>query len=98
MDDERSPFLPDVPSVKELGMPLVYGAWRGIAAPKDTPQEIIDILGNAFRQVIQSEAIIEQFANAGLPISFVSAEDFHAYIQADYENVKGIMHLLDEDE
>ena len=34
MADGRDPRLPNVPTFKEKGIPLEYGAWRGIAGPK----------------------------------------------------------------
>ena len=42
---ERSPLLPDVPTMQEAGVPgYVYYTWFGLWAPKDTPQPIIDKL------------------------------------------------------
>jgi tripartite-type tricarboxylate transporter receptor subunit TctC len=42
---ERSPLLPDVPTVAEAGVPgYVYYTWFGLWAPKDTPQPIVDKL------------------------------------------------------
>src|SRR3546814_12705559 len=37
--DERHPQLPDVPTFKELGIDMSSGAYRGVAAPKSTPEE-----------------------------------------------------------
>ena len=42
---ERSPLLPDVPTMQEAGVPgYVYYTWFGLWAPKDTPQPIVDKL------------------------------------------------------
>ncbi len=38
--DERHPQFPDVPTFKELGFDLVGGAYRGVAVPKSTPEDI----------------------------------------------------------
>lgn len=38
--EERHPKYPDVPTFKELGFDLVSGAYRGIAVPKSTPEDI----------------------------------------------------------
>ena len=38
--EERHPRFPDVPTFKELGFDLVSGAYRGIAVPKSTPEEV----------------------------------------------------------
>ncbi|HDM75446.1 MAG TPA: tripartite tricarboxylate transporter substrate binding protein, partial [Deltaproteobacteria bacterium] len=44
MADKRDPRFPDVPTLKELGINWSAGTWRGLAAPKGTPKEIINIL------------------------------------------------------
>ncbi|MCG8510041.1 MAG: tripartite tricarboxylate transporter substrate binding protein [Rhodospirillales bacterium] len=38
--EERHPRYPDVPTFKELGFDLVSGAYRGIAVPKSTPEDV----------------------------------------------------------
>jgi tripartite-type tricarboxylate transporter receptor subunit TctC len=40
--DKRSPTMPDVPTLKELGIDVVAHAWWGILAPAGTPKPIID--------------------------------------------------------
>jgi tripartite-type tricarboxylate transporter receptor subunit TctC len=40
--DKRSPTMPDVPTLKELGLDVVAHAWWGILAPAGTPKPIID--------------------------------------------------------
>src|SRR6202012_2245367 len=42
---ERSPLLPDVPTVEEAGVPgYVYYTWFGLWAPKGTPQPVVEKL------------------------------------------------------
>lgn len=38
--EERHPLFPDVPTFKEKGIDLVDGAYRGVAVPKATPDEV----------------------------------------------------------
>jgi tripartite-type tricarboxylate transporter receptor subunit TctC len=40
--DKRSHTMPDVPTLKELGVDVVAHAWWGILAPAGTPKPIID--------------------------------------------------------
>lgn len=49
--EERVEVLPDTPTFKELGYDIVGGAFRGVAAPKGTPQAIVDKLAKAFTDV-----------------------------------------------
>ena len=48
--DERFELFPDVPTVKEQGIPFSMGMWRGLAAPKGTPPEVIKTLHDAFKK------------------------------------------------
>ena len=49
--EKRLPSIPDVPTLKELGVDLVEGSYRGYLAPKGTPKEIIDILADGLEKV-----------------------------------------------
>src|SRR5690242_11172235 len=50
--DRRSHTMPDVPTLKELGVDVVANAWWGILAPAGTPKPIIDKMVSQLRQVI----------------------------------------------
>jgi putative tricarboxylic transport membrane protein len=49
--DKRLASLPDVPTLKELGVNFVEGSYRGYLAPKGTPAEIIAILADGLEKV-----------------------------------------------
>ncbi|MFL6796624.1 MAG: Bug family tripartite tricarboxylate transporter substrate binding protein [Xanthobacteraceae bacterium] len=50
---ERSPKLPDVPTVIEVGFPYLQGTfWLGVVAPAGTPGDIIKKLNAAFRESV----------------------------------------------
>ncbi len=49
--EKRLVSIPDVPTLKELGINLVEGSYRGYLAPKGTPKEIIDILADGLEKV-----------------------------------------------
>src|SRR5690606_8451742 len=49
--EERHPKYPDVPTFKELGFDLVSGAYRGIAVPKSTPEDIRKKLSDMIGQI-----------------------------------------------
>jgi tripartite-type tricarboxylate transporter receptor subunit TctC len=40
----RSPYLPDVPTLKEAGVDVEADAWNGLIAPGNTPKLIIDAI------------------------------------------------------
>ncbi len=51
--DRRSHTMPDVPTLKELGVDVVAHAWWGILAPAGTPRPIVDKLGLELQKVIK---------------------------------------------
>jgi len=50
--DRRSHTMPDVPTLKELGIDVVANAWWGILAPAGTPKPIVDKMVRELRTVI----------------------------------------------
>ena len=60
---ERSPLLPDVPTVEEAGVPgYVYYTWFGLWAPKGTPQPIIDKLYAEIKKAQATPAVKDRIA------------------------------------
>jgi tripartite-type tricarboxylate transporter receptor subunit TctC len=73
---QRSPLLPDVPTVEESGVPgYVYYTWFGLWAPKQTPQPIIDRLHAAVKKAIADATVTQRIAAAaGEPLDIPLAE------------------------
>lgn len=94
--DERLETLPDVPTFKELGYDFKYGAWRGIAVPKGTPQEVKDTLEEAFLGTMMSDTVIESFKKSGFPITLKNADEFGQYIMDDYKNIESMKDILSQ--
>jgi tripartite-type tricarboxylate transporter receptor subunit TctC len=62
----RSPSAPDVPTFAELGLRgLDAGLWMGLAAPKGTPQAIVDTINAALVKVMAQPALREKLAKLG---------------------------------
>lgn len=54
MAEMRHPDLPNVPTLKELGVDLDVPNWYGLFAPKGTPAQVIEKLGAASKEVMES--------------------------------------------
>jgi len=89
--EERLPYIPEIPTFKEEGVDLIWGAFRGVAAPTGTPPEVIKILHNLFKLAMEQEEYQEKMTNAGFPIVYRSSEDFKKYIHNSYEAQKGML-------
>ncbi len=67
--DERVPSLPDVPTFKELGYDLTGGAYRGIAVPSSTPEEVRQQISDLFARInTDPELVAKMEAGGFVPI------------------------------
>jgi tripartite-type tricarboxylate transporter receptor subunit TctC len=58
----RSPYLPDVPTLKEAGIDVEADAWNGLIAPGATPKPTIDKISKDVAQVIMQTGVREKLA------------------------------------
>jgi tripartite-type tricarboxylate transporter receptor subunit TctC len=72
-----------VPTLKERGIDLAIGVWRGLAAPKGTPQDVIDLLGALARKATEDPEFRETLAKANLGLAYADAGGFQKQIDAD---------------
>ena len=63
----RTPWLPQVPTTREAGMPdYEVTGWNALYAPKGTPQAVIDTLANALREVIAVPEMRKRLQDLGI--------------------------------
>lgn len=80
----RSPLLPDVPTVSEAGLPgFEAGSWYGFLAPAGTPQPIIDKINAEMVKAIHSQELRDRFAAVGAEAVGTSPTEFAAFIRAE---------------
>ena len=63
---KRSALLPKTPTVVESGVNYEVVSWNGVAAPKGTPQEVIDTMNKAMHEVLGSPELKAQFEKVGV--------------------------------
>ena len=80
---ERSKFVPDVPTLKELGFDVEYYLWVGIFAPKATPAPIVTTLRSAIKQAANSDAFKTVLANAGQELAYLDGPEFQKFWDED---------------
>ena len=80
MDTERSRFLPDVPTMPELGYPsVISSSTRGIAAPKGTPPAVIKRLEQALKKAMDDPEHVKKMEEAGLGLRVMVGEEYAKY-------------------
>jgi tripartite-type tricarboxylate transporter receptor subunit TctC len=82
---ERSPALPDVPTIAEAGV-TGYEAtsWIGMVAPAGTPQAAIDRLLGAVKSAMREKSVIDNLTAGGAEIVVSTPEEFRRQIEGDY--------------
>lgn len=91
MSKERISYIPDVPTLMEQGVNVTSGTWRGIAAPKNTPDEIVTLLGNAFDKAMASEDFKSFMAKGAMTIHNMNAAEFTQFVKDDTKSLSALM-------
>ena len=63
---ERSPFVPEVPTLKENGIDLVADAWYGMWLPAGSPQDFAQQLSTAAASALAKPEVREKLLAIGL--------------------------------
>ncbi len=82
---ERLPYLPDVPTSAEAGLPgYLMSVWIGVVAPAGTPQSVIERIHALVQSMQKDPAAQKAMAGAGLDLMTMSQPVFAAFVKADY--------------
>jgi tripartite-type tricarboxylate transporter receptor subunit TctC len=81
---ERSPVLPDLPTIDASGVPgFNVAAWGGFLVPKGTPATIIQALNDAGNQAIRSPDVIARTTATGSEVKGGTAKEFGDFIRQE---------------
>jgi putative tricarboxylic transport membrane protein len=92
--EKRLGALPDVPTFRESGIDLALSLWRGIAAPKGTPDAVIARLESAFTTAAQSVEFREFAAKLGAAVEVRRAREFDAFIAQEDRDLAALMEQI----
>jgi tripartite-type tricarboxylate transporter receptor subunit TctC len=89
MDDVRSKFLPDVPTMKELGYPTVMSnSTRGIAGPKGMSEPVVNKLREVWKKAMEDPEHVSKLENQGLAIKVMVGEEYAKYFLDTHTKAK----------
>jgi tripartite-type tricarboxylate transporter receptor subunit TctC len=81
---KRSPFMPDVPTAAESGVPgYDVSSWNGIFAPQGTPKEVVDTLNKAVAEVVAMPDVKEKFARLGVVAQGSTPDELMGRVKSD---------------
>jgi tripartite-type tricarboxylate transporter receptor subunit TctC len=84
----RSPALPEVPTMKELGYDVEFYLWVGLFAPKGTPAQVIATWRDASKKAAASEQFAAAMKNLGQDVAYLDQPEFKAFWDADAKRVE----------
>ncbi len=78
---KRLAEVPDVPTLKELGIDIVYAVNRGIVAPKGTPEAALAKLEEACAKAAKDPAVAEMMKKQGTLVEYLNRKEYAAFFQ-----------------
>lgn len=86
--------LPGVPTMKELGYNVITGSWRGIAVPKNTPEDVKKVLREAYGKAVKNPAFTKFMDERTFGIRYIDGDDFMKFMTDDSKNLTGIVDAI----
>jgi len=74
--EKRNPGIPNIPTLKELGINVVFAVERGIVAPKGTPADILAKLETACAQATKDPAFAESMKKQGTEVRYLDRKAY----------------------
>lgn len=95
MSDRPLKGFDKVPTLQERGLDVQVSVWRGLAAPKGTPDAVVDVLRGMARKTAAEEAFRAGMERAKLGLVYTEADAFAAMVQKDSEDFKRLITAMD---
>ena len=89
-DEKRSPALPDLPTMKEVGVDMVFALKRGIVAPKGTSAHAIEYWAGVFKKAAEDKGLLKQMAAKGTDIDWVGPKDYRMWAEQTYKDYEKV--------
>lgn len=89
--EKRMAVLPNVPTMKELGYPIVVGTGRGVAMPAGVPREAALTMEKMLRRAMNSKLWKDYSANNNFEENFLDGAQFRKYLDSRREEFRGFL-------
>lgn len=88
---QRSSLMPDVPTLKEVGIPLTVTIDVGLVAPKGTPSNIVQRMNEEIRKALNDPAVKQRFEGQDFEILPSTSQEFAQIIDADLQRYRKVV-------
>jgi tripartite-type tricarboxylate transporter receptor subunit TctC len=79
--EKRNPEMPNVPTLKELGVNVVYDVNRGLLAPKGTPAAVLGKLESACQAAAKEPAFADSMKKQGTEVRYMGRAEYAAWLK-----------------
>ena len=83
--DRRLPALPNVPTLTEIGYPVLALGWGGVAGPHGIPQPIVQRLTREVEHALAMTEVRERIESFGGSIQYRTPDDFARFIRGEFD-------------
>jgi tripartite-type tricarboxylate transporter receptor subunit TctC len=89
--EKRLPALPNVPTFKEAGVPMVASAWYGLMLPAHAPREIVMRLNTEVNRILKTPEIHDRLIGMGAEVWGGSPEEYAKFNAAEVKRYEAIV-------
>lgn len=90
----RLPSMPEVPSLRELGVPISYSQWSGLFVPAGTPEAVVARLRQAARAAVSDARAQQALAASGTSFQYQDQADFERFVQEDARTMAAVVQRI----
>jgi tripartite-type tricarboxylate transporter receptor subunit TctC len=92
--EERHPWYPDIPVAAEFGYPVSGIGWDSLAVRAETPEPVLEVLRDAYEQVVTDPDMINRMQELGFWINYMSPEETYEFWEAENEALRSGVEIL----
>ena len=81
--ENRSPLIPNAPTLREAGIPMTVANWFGLGAPKGTPPEVVAFLHKQVVDALKSPEVAARMKAMGAEVVGNTPQEFATIMRAD---------------
>lgn len=92
--EKRHPALPEVPTLKELGIDNEFYIWAGLLVPAGTAEPLVRQLRDAVRQAVADQQFQKVMEGAGQPIQYLDQAEFRVFFDKDAKKMADVVRQI----
>jgi tripartite-type tricarboxylate transporter receptor subunit TctC len=89
--EKRLPALPNVPTFKEAGVPMLASAWYGLMLPASAPPEVVNRLNTEVNKILHSQDVHEKLTAMGAIVMGGTSQEFARFSASELKRYEAIV-------